>query len=91
LKQEDRIIVIADESYHEGIIGLIAGKLAEYHYLPSIVISKMGEVSRGSARTIPGSNILEIVKENEDLLIGGGGHKAAAGFSIRTENIERFR
>lgn len=87
---EQRIIVVAHESYHPGVIGLISGKLTEYYYLPSIVLSRGGDVSKASARSITGFNIIEAIREANDLLLGAGGHPMAAGFSIETTKIDEF-
>jgi single-stranded-DNA-specific exonuclease len=86
-----KIIVIDHESYHQGIIGLIAGKLTEKHYLPSIVISRGEEVSKASARSIAGFNIIEAIRSTEEILINAGGHPTAAGFTIRTAEISKFK
>jgi len=91
LAVREKIIVIEHESYHPGIIGLIAGKLTEKYYLPSIVISKKDGVSRASARSISGFNIIEAIRTTEKLLINAGGHPAAAGFTIETTNISDFK
>lgn len=88
---KEKIIVIEHESYHQGIIGLIAGKLVEKYYLPSIVISKGEEVSKASARSISGFNIIEAIRTSSTLLLGAGGHPMAAGFSIATTRIEEFK
>jgi single-stranded-DNA-specific exonuclease len=83
--------VLAHESYHEGVIGLAAGKLVEEYYRPAIVLSKGVEISKASARSISGFNIIESIRKVEYLLEGAGGHPMAAGFSIKTINIEKFR
>lgn len=83
-------IVLAHGSYHEGVIGLAASELVKKHYRPAIVISKGKEFSKASARSIPGFNIIEAIRELDSLTVGGGGHPMAAGFTIKTENIERF-
>ncbi len=90
-REEKEIIVLADESYHEGVIGLIAGKLVEEFYRPAIVLSKKGEVAKASARSINGFNIIEAIRRHEDFLIEGGGHPMAAGFSMETARIAEFR
>lgn len=87
---KNKVIVMAHESYHEGVIGLAAGRLAEEFYRPAIVISKGEAVSKGSARSIPDFNIIDNLRRVGDLLIQMGGHPMAAGFSIETKNIERF-
>lgn len=85
----DPVIVLAGD-YHEGIIGLIAGKLAEKYYKPAVVISRDGEVSKGSARSVSGINIIELIRTCQTHLVGAGGHPAAAGLSIETAKIEIF-
>ncbi len=89
-KPQERIIILAHESYHEGVIGLAAGKLVEEFYRPAIVLSKKGEISKASARSISGFNIIEAIRSLSDLYIEGGGHPMAAGFSIKTALIEKF-
>lgn len=86
----DSAIVISGK-FHEGVIGLAAGKLVEVFYLPSIVISEGEEVSKASARSITGFNIIKAIRKLSSLIEGGGGHEMAAGFSIRTKNIEKFK
>jgi single-stranded-DNA-specific exonuclease len=86
---KEKIIVLANESYHEGVIGLAASKLVEEFYRPAIVLSKKGEKSKASARSISGFNIIEAIR-NTGLILEGGGHPMAAGFSIETERIEEF-
>lgn len=84
------VIVLSDENYHEGVIGLAAARLVEKFYRPSIVISIKGDTAKASARSISGFNIIEAIRELSDLYIEGGGHPMAAGFSIKTENIDVF-
>ncbi len=87
---DQKVIVIAGESYHEGVIGLAAGRLVEEFYRPAIVLSVKGEVSKASARSVSGFNIIEAIRSLESLYIEGGGHPMAAGFSIQTANIGKF-
>lgn len=84
------IIVLSDESYHEGVIGLAAAKLVEEFYLPAIVLSVKGDIAKASARSISGFNIIEAIRQLKDLYIEGGGHPMAAGFSILVANIPEF-
>jgi len=84
------IIVMASKNYHEGVIGLAAARIVEEFYRPAIVLSKKGDISKASARSISGFNIIEAIRNLEDLYIEGGGHPMAAGFSIETKNIEKF-
>jgi len=85
----DKIIVI-EGLYHEGVIGLASGKVTEKYYKPSIVFSRNEELSKASARSISGFNIIEAIKET-GLILEGGGHPMAAGFSIETNKIHEFR
>lgn len=87
-KSLKNLIFIADESYQQGIIGLVAGRLVEEYYLPSIVISKGKEFSKASARSVKGFNIVEFLREASDLLVDVGGHPMAAGFTVKTKNLE---
>lgn len=89
-KTTQSVIVIAHEQYHEGVIGLAAAKLVEQFYRPAIVLSKKGKISKASARSISGFNIIEAIRKLEELYIEGGGHPMAAGFSIETVKIEKF-
>jgi single-stranded-DNA-specific exonuclease len=90
LKQDSQetLIFVAHESYQEGIVGLVAGKLAEEFCRPAIVVSKGGEFSRGSARSVKEFNILEAIRSCADLLGSHGGHQKAAAFVIETNKIE---
>lgn len=83
-------IILADESFHEGIIGLIAGKMVQQFWRPSIILNRQKEISKGSGRSIPGFNLIEALRQAESLLEGVGGHPMAAGFSIKTKNIPEF-
>ncbi len=81
------LLFISHESYNQGIIGLVAGKLTERFYRPSIVVS-VGEIySKASARSIRGFNIIEAIRSMQDLLVDVGGHPMAAGFTVETTNI----
>lgn len=83
----NKILFVADQTFHPGIIGLISGRLTEKYYLPSITISLNGDIAKGSCRSIPQLNIIATLREFSDLFIDLGGHPAAAGFSIKTKNI----
>lgn len=87
-KELKNLIFIADENYQQGIIGLVAGRLVEEYYLPSIVISKGKKFSKASARSVKGFNIIEFLRKADDLLVDVGGHPMAAGFTVETKNLE---
>jgi single-stranded-DNA-specific exonuclease len=83
-----KLLFVAHETYNPGVIGLVAGKLVEEYYRPAIVLSQGPEISKASARSIAGFNIVETIKRFDDLLIDVGGHPMAAGFTIETKNID---
>jgi single-stranded-DNA-specific exonuclease len=89
--ENDRAIVLANEGWHQGVIGIVASRLVEKYHLPTVMISVTDGEGKGSARSIPGFHLCEALKECEHLLIRYGGHKYAAGLSINEKNIEKFR
>ena len=86
----EKALILVHESYNEGVIGLAASRLVEEFYKPAIVISKGVKISKASARSISGFNIIKAIRKLDNLLENGGGHPMAAGFSILTSNIEKF-
>jgi single-stranded-DNA-specific exonuclease len=86
----NKVIVLASKNYHEGVIGLAAGRLVEEFYRPAIVLSTKGNISKASARSISGFNIIEAIRA-VNLHLEGGGHPMAAGFSIETNRIDKFK
>ena len=90
LKQDGQsdLIFVAHESYQEGIVGLVAGKLTEEFYRPAIVVSKGKEFSRGSARSIKEFNILAAIRACAEMVGAHGGHQKAAAFTVETVKIE---
>lgn len=90
LKQDGQsdLIFVAHESYQEGIVGLVAGKLTEEFYRPAIVVAKGGEFSRGSARSIKEFNILAAIRACAEMVGAHGGHQKAAAFTVETVKIE---
>lgn len=82
-----KIILTVDDEYHEGIIGLIAARLVQEYYRPSIVISLNNGIGKGSVRSVKGLDIITFLRKFEDLFESLGGHPMAAGFSIKEENI----
>ena len=90
VNEEDAVGVVVHDEWHEGIIGLVASRLVENYKKPMVVISRRKTVSKGSARSIAGFNIVDAIRFSSEYLIDGGGHPMAAGFSIKTEHIEAF-
>jgi single-stranded-DNA-specific exonuclease len=87
------VILVSGDNWHEGILGLVAGKLAEEINKPVLVLStdKKTQLSRGSARSQKGFNIIEALRGFASSLERYGGHAQAAGFTIRNERIEELR
>ncbi len=81
------IIISADSNYHEGIIGLVAARLVQKFFKPAIVISHDETIGKGSVRSVPGIDIISVLRKFDHLFEKLGGHPMAAGFSIKTENI----
>jgi single-stranded-DNA-specific exonuclease len=86
-----KLIFVSDKEYNQGIIGLVAGKLVEEFYLPSIVVWEGDELSKASARSIAGFNIVEFIRKVSDLLVDVGGHPMAAGFTVKTSNLPKVK
>ncbi|MDQ7095519.1 single-stranded-DNA-specific exonuclease RecJ [Desulfosporosinus sp. PR] len=86
-----RVIVLSSDHWHHGVIGIVASRLVERYYRPVFMIAEEGKEAKGSARGIPGYPVLEQLKTQTELLEKYGGHSAAAGFSLFTENIGRLR
>ncbi|MBI4129678.1 single-stranded-DNA-specific exonuclease RecJ [Candidatus Roizmanbacteria bacterium] len=87
VSSEKKLLFIAHESYHEGVIGLVASKLVEEYYRPAIVLSKGEMYSKASARSINGFNIVEAIRTCSDILVNVGGHPMAAGFTVETSKL----
>ena len=91
--QDDPVLVLTGNSWHEGIIGIVASRIKEKYNKPTILISINGSLGKGSARSIHGFDIgTQIIKATQSGVIEkGGGHKMAGGFTIKKENIPLFR
>lgn len=85
------ILFVENVGYEQGVIGLIASKLVEEFYRPAIAVSIGGKISKGSARSISGVNIIELIRSIPELTTEAGGHPMAAGFSIETEKLPEFK
>ena len=83
--------VVFSPHWHKGVIGIVASRLVETYYRPTIVFTQSGEVLAASARSVKGFNLYEALCECQDELIQFGGHTAAAGMTLRPENYERFK
>ena len=89
---EKNIIVVAEEKFHHGVIGIVASKIVDRYYKPSVImeIKKNEGIATASCRSIEGFNIIEAINSMKELFVKYGGHAGAAGFSIPIENIEIF-
>ncbi len=85
-----RSIVLAREGWHVGVIGIVAGRLADMFHRPAIVISLGAGVSQGSARSIPGFDVHQAIKESSEHLLTFGGHPAAAGLKLLPDQVAGF-
>tara|TARA_B100000963_G_scaffold76444_1_gene64518 strand:- start:2459 stop:4153 length:1695 start_codon:yes stop_codon:yes gene_type:complete len=92
-KIKDEIIIYVNPNINEGLIGIISARLKEYLNKPSIVITNSNNIMKGSARSVYSYNIGKAVKRSLDknLIINGGGHNMAAGFSLKKENLSKFQ
>jgi single-stranded-DNA-specific exonuclease len=83
--------VVFQPHWHKGVVGIVASRLIEQHYRPTIVLTESGGIATGSARSVPGFNLYEAIYECKEYLIAYGGHFAAAGLSMLPENVDAFR
>lgn len=88
---DDFVVVQGQESWHIGVVGIVASRVLQEFYRPTIVLGGDGEQWRGSGRSIEGFDLAAALRECTDLLINHGGHAMAAGVSIARENVESFR
>lgn len=86
-----KLLFVAHDTYNQGVIGLVAGKLVEEYYRPAIVVSQGPEISKASARSIPGFNIVEAIRSCKDILVDVGGHPMAAGFTVETKYLDLLK
>lgn len=89
---ENAVLIVGEEGFHHGVIGIVASKILDRYYKPTIImeIKKDEGVATASCRSIEGFNIIEALNNFSDLLLKYGGHSGAAGFSIKIENIPEF-
>ena len=90
-EEEAPATVVFSQDWHKGVIGIVASRLIETYYRPTIVFTQSGDVLAASARSVRGFNLYEALCECKDELIQFGGHTAAAGMTLRPENYERFK
>ena len=95
LKEQDNrlLVLVAGEDIHEGVAGIVAGKLKEEYNRPTLIVTESEKpgVLKGTGRSVDSVNLYELLKTQEDLLLNFGGHKAACGFSLKKEDLPAFR
>jgi len=89
--KDHRVIVVAAHGWHKGVLGVVASKLADRFYRPTVVISLDEDICRGSGRSIKNFHLFDALKDCAEFLYGFGGHAHAVGLSITKENIQHFR
>lgn len=87
---ERRTIVIYNEAWHKGVIGIVASRLTEIYYRPAVVLTRTDNLATGSARSVSGFDVYKAIENCRDLLENFGGHTYAAGLSMKVENVEEF-
>ncbi len=89
--KNDKVLVLASENWHHGVIGIVSSRLTEKYGIPSILISIEDGVGKGSGRSVKGLNISSALAECSELLIRYGGHELAAGLTVECDKIDAFR
>ncbi|HEX2845021.1 MAG TPA: single-stranded-DNA-specific exonuclease RecJ [Chitinophagaceae bacterium] len=88
---ENKSTVVFQPHWHKGVVGIVASRLIENYYRPTIVLTQSGEYAAGSARSVPGFNLYEAIHACREHLIGYGGHFAAAGMTLELQQVDAFR
>ena len=90
-KSDHKAIVIYNEEWHKGIIGIVASRLTEIFFRPAVVLTRDGNVAVGSARSVAGFDIYKAIESCRDILENFGGHTYASGLTLKTENVAEFK
>lgn len=83
--------VLFQSHWHKGVVGIVASRLIDHYYRPTIILTQSGDYVAGSARSVSGFNVYEAIHQCKDLLIGYGGHFYAAGMTMELNNVEAFQ
>ncbi len=83
--------VVYQPHWHKGVVGIVASRLIEHYYRPTIVLTQSGDYAAGSARSVPGFNLYEAIHACREHLLGYGGHFAAAGMTLEIDQVDAFR
>ena len=90
-QQKHSSIVLYDENWKKGVIGIVASRLTEIYVRPTVVLTRDGDLATGSARSVAGFDIYSAIKSCRDLLMNFGGHTYAAGLTLKWEDVKEFR
>ena len=90
-QQKHSSIVLYDENWKKGVIGIVASRLTEIYVRPTVVLTKDGDIATGSARSVAGFDIYSAIKSCRDILMNFGGHTYAAGLTLRWDDVKIFR
>jgi len=90
-KSDHKAIVIYNEEWHKGVIGIVASRLTEIYFRPAVVLTRDGNVAVGSARSVAGFDIYKAIESCRDILENFGGHTYASGLTLKAENIAEFK
>ena len=91
IEEKDKASVVWGDDWHEGVIGIVASKVSHSHKKPAFIFSVKDGIAKGSARANADINLHSIISKASHLLLGYGGHKNAAGLSLKAENLEAFK
>lgn len=83
--------VLFQSHWHKGVVGIVASRVIEQYYRPTIILTQSGEFAAGSARSVPGFNLYEAIHACKEHLLGYGGHFAAAGMTLEIDKVDAFR
>ncbi|MBX2934080.1 MAG: single-stranded-DNA-specific exonuclease RecJ [Ferruginibacter sp.] len=88
--QKKKTTVVFSNHWHKGVVGIVASRLIETYYRPTVVLTRSGDMATGSARSVPGFNLYEAIHACREHLLGYGGHFAAAGLTLLQQNVKKF-
>ena len=90
-EHDRKSIVLYNEEWHKGVIGIVASRLTEIYFRPSVVLTRTDDMATGSARSVAGFDVYSAIESCRDLLENFGGHTYAAGLSMKVENVPEFK
>ena len=90
-QKKHKAIVLYDESWKKGVVGIVASRLTEIYYRPTVLLTRDGDLATGSARSIAGFDVYSAIKSCRDMMVNFGGHTYAAGLTLRWKDVPLFR